>query len=718
MLAVGLLVTVLAGVDGGTASAQTGTYFFSDSATQPLVGDADTERTNVTFGGTTNASYDVPYIEVNVELYAGTSATPAAAVDYQLNSIVNVDRGFTHDALAIDTTANTYISWRCLTTQRDQRDYNDPAPVTLPMGGSDSFQSAFLPYTRELTLTHNAGTEADMKVCVAPEALTANTNYGASTINAYTPPTGWSIASSEIITPEDGATVEYTFLAIRGSVTSGMGLITGSQFRYTATYNTSRTLSFSCLNGANRLTGAADNSFCTTTFTQAQFIPYYSESSLREFVTDADSVFTNVNPDGTDNDTTYDVPYIRVLALLYPGVSATASTDVITQGTLVVGRGFTHSDAAIDATNTYMSWDCSVALQVDTSDTATTTLATDGVVNALNDAILPYARELTLTHDAGTETDMTVCVAPEALTDNPSYGVSTITAYTAPAGWTIESSEIITPDNGAFISHSRIANRNTIALGNELTDIFSYVATYNTAGDKIGNAGNALSFTCTGGSDRLTGAPDNSFCTRGFTPALSPSSPDTGEPPPSFGTTGATTIPAASVSCGFQVDGLCRDITRSTNYVGKTLNAGSTHSFALKAYTPTTFSRFQLGIGATSVGAPIGTAQVVITVIVTRDYSTATGYSLSSVTYGNNSAEEIIPDAAGAENINATITAITQPADNSNVTLVSEPCAASQPTQCLVVNIDGLVFTDTFISPIYAIAATDTQSKLTTSHLR
>ena len=986
LLAVGLLVAGLAVVGGGgAASAQTGIYFYSDSATQEFVTEADTERTNVDSLDNTLSSYRAPYVEVNVELYAGTSATPAAAVTYQTDHTVFADRGFTHDALAVNSTTNTYTSWQCTDeTRSEDTSFFDPAPVTLPMGGSDSFQSAFLPYARELTLTHDGGTQADRKVCVAPEALTDNTNYNASTISAYTAPTGWSIGSSEIITPANSATVRHEFVPVRNSATSGMGSITGRQFRYTATYNTNGTLSFSCIGGANRLTGAADNSFCATTYTPSvpppdhfytsaavdgsksllnvaetartnvdpegneldflyqpyvsvdyaaattntaatnvartillgidpgfthsassyttgttnQFasfsctarqsltvilpqpspfalsatndlvvqdtllpyarmltlthnagtsadmtvcvapealegnstlipgesvIPYqaptgwtistdsrdnpvyvspadgatmssveelrsntgtttetsftagsqlgstfiatvtyntgsdggtlsascvgaydrangavednsfcdtdytppsvlppppyfYSESSLREFVSDADSIFTNVNPDGTTNDTTYDVPYIRVLALLYAGTTTNPSpaVEAITQGTLVVGRGFTHSTAAIDATNTYISWDCSAAVQVNTSDTATETLAAGSVINALNDVILPYARELTLTHDAGTSADMTVCVAPEALTDNANYGVATITAYTAPAGWTIESSEIITPDNGAFISHSRIANSNTIALGNELTETFRYVATYNTAGDKIGNAGNALSFTCTGGSDRLTGILDNSFCTRDYTPALSPNSPDTGEPPPSFSTTGAVT----SVSCGFQVDGLCRDITRYSSYIGKTLNAGSTHSFALKAYTPTTFSRFQLGIGATSVGAPIGTAQVVITVIVTRDYSTTTGYQVGVVTYDNNSAEEIIPDAAGTENINATITAITQPADNTNVTLTSEPCSASRPTRCLVVNISNLVFTDTFISPVYAIAAIDTQSKLTTHHPR
>ena len=703
--------------DSGAASAQlSGNYFHASASaddSRPFLNtSADNERTNVTFGGTTKATHDVPY--ASIEYAAVAVSTAPATTNVTIRSTIVIPLGFTHSATSYTTgTTNRFASWNCTVQVVSGR---FTGPFALAAGGALTIEHTFLPYVRVLTLTHDAGTSADMEVCVAPEALGVNsTLIAGESVQPYQAPTEWSIsADSEANpvyrTPADGAIVENVFNMRSGSTTIAATFTSTIAFNAIGDLsgNGAGALSSSCSNGGfSRTTAMVDNSFCTKAYSAPYF---YSESSLREFVTDADSIFTNVNPDGTDNDTTYDVPYIRTLALLYAGTTArsAAEADVITQGTLVVGRGFTHSTAAIDGTNTYISWDCSVAVQIDTSDTATTTLAEGSVINALNDVILPYARELTLTHDAGTETDMTVCVAPEALADNTNYGVSTITAYTAPAGWTIESSEIISPDNGAFISHSRTANADEIALGNELiTDPFRYVATYNAAGDKVGNAGNALSFTCTGGSDRLTGLVDNSFCTRDYTPALSVSTPDTGEPPPSF-----------TVSCGFQVDGLCRDITRYSSYVGKTLNAGSTHSFALKAYTPTTFSRFQLGIGAAEIGAPIGTAQVVITVIVTRDYSTTTGYQVGVVTYGNNSAEEIIPDAAGTENINATITAITQPADNTNVTLASEPCSASRPTQCLVVSISDLVFTDTFINPVYAIAAIDTQSKLTTHHPR
>ena len=389
---------------------------------------------------------------------------------------------------------------------------------------------------------------------------------------------------------------------------------------------------------------------------------------------------------------------------------------------------------------------------------------------------LPYALEITLTDDptiAGVLPDKKVCIAPEALKENsfynaadsignanqgrgasaapvPAYDPETFdtqfnTLVNPDAGYVIVpgSEEIIFPADGAAITHTHIMYgqlssdpsaasgyptgydyldiENAPALG-RIAGPFTYTVTYHADGSLSGNGLGALSFSCSGGYNPNDSGDENnpnvdglrldsSWCTRDYVPDADVSS---NELLPSFDADVSGS--AVAVTCAFQIDGLCRDVTTSSaDYVGSTLLTGSTHDFVMKVYSEKQLSLLRLGIGASAPDVPIGTAEVVVEIRLAEDYTVAKGYRLSTVVYGNNGAQEIMRNNEGFR-VTPFLNAVSVPANN--VTLSSEPCAPNQLEQCLVATISDVTFLADLSHSVYSLTAINVQAQQTTRYLR
>ena len=475
---------------------------------------------------------------------------------------------------------------------------------------------------------------------------------------------------------------------------------------------------------------------------------YYGELDSTDFIREADNERTNVRADGLMS-SSYNVPYIELTAGLFS--AATAVKQYSEVGQLVLPRGFTHARAALELSDRFISWDCSADTDVlvETSNASLSILFPGDRASSFQDAILPYAREVTLVDDPsidGEVADEKVCVAPEALEESFFYkpdgqignanqgrgrSPTSVAAYMPPTGQLIGSHEIIYPADDATMTHTRIMYDGELpteysyaqfasapTAGRLIADPYQYSAVFHADGSLFGNGFGTLSFSCTGGT--VAGTADNSWCDREYTVTVL-------VPPPEFGGAAASVVlplfdaetsgSTASVSCAFQADGLCRDVIRSADYLGDTLLAGSTHDFAIKAYSETPFSALILGIGASEVGAPVGTTDLVVTVGVVEDYSATAGYRLGNISYSNNEAQELFFNAQALV-VTHIFDTITVPANNSNITLTREPCSPRQPEQCLVVSISDLTFLKTFSQPIYTITAVNTEAQQTTRYAR
>ena len=512
--------------------------------------------------------------------------------------------------------------------------------------------------------------------------------------------------------------------------------------------------------------------------TQQEFFYTESLDADKQWLRVTDDERTNVNAEGLvrtyvdaagDTQTAYNVPYIELTAVLQARSSGT--TTYQEGGSHTMARGFTsvrHSIKIFPSPKEYIHWDCTGDLTLNTRGDSVTNIGANGSFDSFSSAFLPYARELTLVEDDDANTVAAtipasgkVCVAPEALDANPFYFAATgignanqgrgrsadvLGAYTPPTGWVIESSEIIYPADGATIEHTRLLYEqlpadthalhlniflpggafNHLDIENAPTAAriagpFTFTATYHADGTASGNGVGRISTSCTGGYDpnesrsdairNLDGLRlDNSWCTRSYIPL-----PDiaTDLLPPSFDADVSGS--AVAVTCALQVDGICRDVTSSADYVGDTILTGSTHDFVMKVHSTKPLSLLRLGINASGPGAPVGTSDVVVEMRVVEDYSTDAGYRITNLTYLNNGAEEILRNNEFSLVTNALDT-ITLPYDN--VTLTSEPCSANQPEQCLVATISNVTFTAPFTQPVYSLTAMNTQAQQTTRYAR
>ena len=510
--------------------------------------------------------------------------------------------------------------------------------------------------------------------------------------------------------------------------------------------------------------------------TQEPYFYTQSRDASKSFVRITDDERTNVGADGLtrtytdvagDEQLLYSTSYIEVTAIVQAR-SSTANQFYQEAGRHTMARGFTSVRYSI-TTGTgagvrYLSWDCSGTLVLDVSGPSLTSIGGNSSFDTFSSAFLPYAREVTLVEDDDATTDPAtipasgkVCVAPEALDPNPFYlpsagignanqgrGASAhdVAAYTPPEGWVIESSEIIFPEDGATIEDYKQVYRHIVGttparafpVGFDYLTIesastegviagpFISTITYHADGANTGNGIGRLSFSCSGGyNPNTTGDEmirdvdglrvDNSWCTRGHVPVYEAS---TDLLLPSFDADVSGS--AVAVTCAFQVDGICRDVTTSSvDYIGDTILTGSTHDFVMKVHSTKPLALLQLGIGASGVGAPVGTAPVVVEMRVAEDYTTATGYRLSNLTYSHNLAQEIMRNNQ-AFRITPSLDSINTPI--GNVTLTSEPCSANQPEQCLVATISNLTFTAPFARPVYSLTAINTEAQQTTRYAR
>ena len=497
---------------------------------------------------------------------------------------------------------------------------------------------------------------------------------------------------------------------------------------------------------------------------QAGATYYYGEASA-PFQRSADNERTNVNYNGQTG-SSYNIPYIEFTMTFISAESNSAPPVGIAWqevGKFVLPRGFTSGRVSADLiADQYLSWDCSGDTVINTASDSASGIQPGRASSAFQEVLLPYAREITLTDNpkisGNAGPDYKVCIAPEALEANSFYNLGagignanqgtstadTVAAYTPPTGYMVGSSEIIYPADGATVTHTRIAysgltpptgysfaNFESAPTTNRLIpEPFSYTVVYHDDGRGSGNGVDTLSVSCTGASDRAfyvnssgtdinlaATAANPNLCDRSYTPDAVPLiNPSAGLSIPSFGV--PTPGLSVAISCAFQVDDLCRDVTSLGGYVGDEIYTGTTHDFALKAYSVAPFAVLRLGIDVSGgVGAPIGTARVVITVRVNQDSSTATGYRIDRVEYGNVLAEEIRLNNEAFPITTPGLSAIEVPALESNVTLTREPCAAGQPEQCLVATISDITFLEAFSKPVYTITAISTKALQVTHHL-
>ncbi len=464
------------------------------------------------------------------------------------------------------------------------------------------------------------------------------------------------------------------------------------------------------------------------------------DSSSTPYAPDPDDTFikfigpehTNIDAFGGIRHNSYDIQYITGLIRLHHLNTGGGPVAYAFQGTVTAPLGFTIDSEAIETGDDrgYLSWDCEEQVISQNSNSASLISPHSNTPDLFK--FLPYMRVISETHTNGTTREQ--CIAPEALEDNPRYertGGSVpvnmggtamfvdIPAYTAPTGWSIDQDSIDNPDirypvNGSSIVYTLTAHvgsgSNPPTYGDALTTEFIGTITYHEDGDHTGNAIGALSTRCTGVPEMVRIAGENvtignDFCERprifgfGQTPPISGGdSGNVEQSKPHFGKS-----PLRSnqlVSCGFSMDGICRDVLEyHTEYQRQTIQAGTVHDFTLKPFSNFPLKMLQLGFGVEEVGASINTAEALIVIELSQDHKSDTGYAIESVDTQNN-----------LENVIDIV-------DESNVSLSTESCTAGLEKDCLVVHIDDVMFRDVFYSEPFAIEVVDTKRLSSTNYL-
>ncbi len=462
--------------------------------------------------------------------------------------------------------------------------------------------------------------------------------------------------------------------------------------------------------------------------------PYAPDQNDR-FIGFSGNEYTNIDAFGGIRHDSYDIQYITGEIRLHNVNTGNGNIAQVVQGSITVALGFTIDNTAIDPVGTdarYLSWDCGA--QVISADDNNPTNVGAGRSTPETFKFLPYMRVITEIEDANTSNTRERCIAPEGLEDNTRYardgstpvnvgGIPMFTpvpAYTAPTGWTIDPDSIDNPDirypaNGTSIEITVRALADNGARpadhgGAPLTSDFIGTITYHEDGDHTGNAIAALSTTCTGVPEMVRIAGENvtignEFCERphifgfGQTPPISGGdSGNVEQSKPHFGKSplGSNQL----VSCGFSMDGICRDVLEyHTEYQRQTIQAGTVHDFTLKPFSNYPLKMLQLGFGVEEVGASINTAEALIVIELSQDHKSDTGYAIESVDTQNN-----------LENVIDIV-------DESNVSLSTESCTAGLEKDCLVVHVDDVMFRDVFYSEPFAIEVIDTKRLSSTNYL-
>ena len=188
---------------------------------------------------------------------------------------------------------------------------------------------------------------------------------------------------------------------------------------------------------------------------------------------------------------------------------------------------------------------------------------------------------------------------------------------------------------------------------------------------------------------------------KNFTRALSTSSDDrTGDPgwrtKPTFGSSHITGDPI--VSCGYSIDGRCTDVLDyHVNYTRQTIQTNSTHDFALKTYAQRGVKQFELAFSVPDIGAPINSAEAVITIDLVRNYTEPSTHSIDKISYTNKN------NVIG---------------QNATFAVSQVKCLPSDPElDCIRLDIMGVLFREEMYHVPFAIHATDYKLRGTINYL-
>ena len=446
---------------------------------------------------------------------------------------------------------------------------------------------------------------------------------------------------------------------------------------------------------------------------------------------------TNIDAFGGIRHSSYDIQYITAEIRIHN--VHTSRIAQAQQGEIIAAPGFTMDNIAIEITGSdrrYLSWACGDEQVISRNSNSATNIEPNRSTPEFF-KFLPYMRVITEIDDNDENITRERCIAPEGLEINPRYDRSggpdpanpggaplydPVPAYTAPTGWsidqdTIDNINIRYPADGASIvlnsTTFSASGNNPIIYGDALTSEFIGTITYHEDGDHTGNAIAALSTTCTGVPASVvvgdnTPLIGNEFCERPHMRGLGPIAPrsaggggDSGNIDQSRPHFGKSPLKQNQlVSCGFSMDGTCRDVMEyHTEYQRQTIQAGTTHDFTLKPYSNYPLQMLQLGFGIEEVGAPINTAEALIVVELSPDFESDTGYAIESVDTQNN-----------LENVIDVV-------DESNISLSTESCIEGIEKDCLVVHINDVMFRDVFYSEPFVIEVVDTKRLSSTNYL-
>ncbi len=188
---------------------------------------------------------------------------------------------------------------------------------------------------------------------------------------------------------------------------------------------------------------------------------------------------------------------------------------------------------------------------------------------------------------------------------------------------------------------------------------------------------------------------------KNFTRALSTSSDDrTGDPgwrtKPTFGSSHITGDPI--VSCGYSIDGRCTDVLDyHVNYTRQTIQTNSTHDFALKTYAQRGVKQFELAFSVPDIGAPINSAEAVITIDLVRNYTEPSTHSIDKISYTNKN------NVIG---------------QNATFAVSQVKCLPGDPElDCIQLDITGVLFREEMYHVPFAIHATDYKLRGTINYL-
>ncbi len=164
---------------------------------------------------------------------------------------------------------------------------------------------------------------------------------------------------------------------------------------------------------------------------------------------------------------------------------------------------------------------------------------------------------------------------------------------------------------------------------------------------------------------------------------------------PTFGKSHTTNLQI--VSCGYSMDGQCRDVLDyHVDYERETIQTGSMHNFTLKAFAPNDLTRFLIGFGVEGVGAPMSSAEAVIIVKVSRNYSSLHDYVIDEIHYIDEN--NVIGRDAGFE-------------------VGVESCMPGSMNQCVQLGISDLLFREQMYHEPFAIEAVDRELRTVINYM-